>query len=162
MYLLLAAFLPRWWAQQTADVVSGRFTVGTFFGLFLGFAFTILPLVAVVFAVRRRRTRWRIRFVLLGVALVLAAPNLLTLSVVLGRGNAAHAGERIMDVEAPAFRGASLAGALIAIVVLALTLMLLASRRRNKRRLGSLRDELRRHNAEPDEEHADGLNTRPA
>ena len=48
-------------------------------------------------------------------AVLLAIPNLLTLGIVLGVGNAAHAGDRILDVEAPAFRGASLAGALIAV-----------------------------------------------
>ncbi|MFF2028266.1 hypothetical protein ACFVW2_41680, partial [Streptomyces sp. NPDC058171] len=41
----------------------------------------------------------------------------LTLSVVLGGNSAAHAGERIMDVDAPGFRGASLAGAIIGVVL---------------------------------------------
>ena len=41
----------------------------------------------------------------------------MTLSVVFGGNSAAHAGERIMDVEAPGFRGASLVGAIIVIPV---------------------------------------------
>lgn len=159
LYLLLAAFLPRWWAQVVSNVVSGRFTVGTFFGLFLGFVCTVLPLTCLVFAFRRRKGRrlresWRLRVALAGLAVLLAAPNLLTLVVVLGRGNAAHAGERIMDVEAPAFRGASLAGVIVAVFVTVATLMLLASRRRNKRKLGSLRDQVRRQD-EASEHSAD-------
>src|SRR5690606_18890886 len=50
-------------------------------------------------------------------ALIFAIPNLMTLTVVLGGNNAAHAGERIMDVDAPAFRGASLAGAILAVLI---------------------------------------------
>ena len=61
---------------------------------------------------------------------MLAIPNLMTLGIVLGRGNAAHAGERILDVEAPAFRGASLAGALIALAMAAFVGYLIASRER--------------------------------
>ncbi len=57
----------------------------------------------------------QIVLLILGVLVVL--PNLLTLSVVLGGNSAAHAGERIMDVDAPGFRGASLAGAIIGVVL---------------------------------------------
>ncbi len=49
-----------------------------------------------------------------GVALLLAAPNVLTASIVVGWGNAAHAGERTLDVEAPGFRWSTLLGALAA------------------------------------------------
>jgi hypothetical protein len=63
-------------------------------------------------------------------ALLLAIPNLLTLGIVLGVGNAAHAGDRILDVEAPAFRGASFAGALIAVGLATLVGYLMVSRAR--------------------------------
>ncbi|MCP2262344.1 hypothetical protein LX15_006080 [Streptoalloteichus tenebrarius] len=137
VYLFLAAFLPRWWAQRVGDVVQQRFTTGTFFGLLLGFLFTLLPLVVVELAARR--PTWRRRVALGLLALVLALPNLLTLAVVLGAGAAAHAGARIMDVEAPAFRGASLAGALVALGVCALAEVLWAARRRSRRRRAELR-----------------------
>jgi hypothetical protein len=71
---------------------------------------------------------------------LLAAPNLLTLGIVLGNGNGAHAGDRILDVEAPAFRGATLAGALIAAGCLAAAWYLLFSRRRAWRRAERLGD----------------------
>ena len=48
----------------------------------------------------------------------------------LGTGNAAHAGDRTLDVRAPAFRGASLAGALLAVLVLGLIAYLTYSRDR--------------------------------
>ena len=68
--------------------------------------------------------------VALVVAIVLALPNLMTLGIVLGRGNAAHAGDRILDVEAPAFRGGTLGGALLAGALVGLIAWLAASRRR--------------------------------
>ena len=86
-------------------------------GLFYGFAFTLLPL-ALLWWGRRRASRWKTRFCPRRLALVLALPNLLTLGIVLGRGNAAHAGDRTLDVEAPGFRGAVLVGAVVAVVAL--------------------------------------------
>lgn len=133
MYFLLAAFLPRWWAQQIGDVVTGRFTVGTLVGLFVGFVFVLLPLLPLRM-VFRRKTSWGGRAALIALAVVLAIPNLLTLVVVLGTGNGAHAGERIMDVEAPAFRGASVIGAVVAVSLFALVQFLVSSRRRARGR----------------------------
>ncbi len=57
----------------------------------------------------------------------------MTLGIVLGTGNAAHAGERILDVEAPAFRGATLAGALIALGMIGFVAFLMMSRRESRR-----------------------------
>jgi hypothetical protein len=73
---------------------------------------------------------------------VLAAPNLLTLSVVLGAGNAAHAGERTFDVEAPGFRGSSLVGAVAAVLAVVMLALLLRSRRRSREDAYALRAEL--------------------
>jgi hypothetical protein len=72
-----------------------------------------------------------------------AAPNLLTLGIVLGRGNGAHAGDRILDVEAPEFRGGTLAGALLAGACVAVAWYLLASRRRARRRAVDLDEQAR-------------------
>jgi hypothetical protein len=49
---------------------------------------------------------------------------------VLGRGNAAHAGDRILDVEAPAFRGGTLGGVVLAGALVGLVGWLFASRGR--------------------------------
>ncbi|HEU0247248.1 MAG TPA: hypothetical protein VFR38_09210 [Gaiellaceae bacterium] len=135
--LLGAAFLPRWWAQRVGDQVGGSITTGGLLGLFYGFVFTLLPLVVLWFAVRFLHT-WRKRAVALGVAVLLAAPNLLTLGIVLGTGNGAHAGDRILDVEAPAFRGGTLGGALLAAACVGGAWYLLGSRHRARRRADAL------------------------
>jgi hypothetical protein len=117
--LIASATIPRWWAHQIGDQVDESIVRGTLVGLFYGFLFTILPLLVLGAVLRWRRS---LRALVIGgaLALLLAIPNLLTLGIVLGTGNAAHAGDRTLDVKAPAFRGASLAGALLAIGLLGL------------------------------------------
>jgi hypothetical protein len=127
--LIASATIPRWWAQQIGDQVDGSIVAGTLVGLFYGFVFTALPLLVIGAVVLWRRT-WRALVMGMVFAGLLAIPNLLTLGIVLGVGNAAHAGDRILDVEAPAFRGASLAGALIAVGLATLVGYLIVSRTR--------------------------------
>jgi signal transduction histidine kinase len=115
-YALSAAFFPRWWAQRVGDQAGGELSAGTLWGLFYGFVFTFIPLL-VLAQMRRRFFNWTWRFIVLAVAVVLATPNWLTLAVVLGNSKAAHAGERIFDVEAPGFRNASAIGAVTGLVV---------------------------------------------
>lgn len=141
-YFLAASVIPRWWAQRVGGLVDGRMTVGSLAGVVSGFAFTFLPLCALWAGVRFRKG-WRraVRFVAL--AALLAAPNLTLLGIVFGHSNAAHAGERILDVEGPGFRGASLIGAVLGGLVFLAVLYLALSRRSNRRRAKLLRDELR-------------------
>jgi hypothetical protein len=127
--LLASATIPRWWAQRIGDQVDGSIVAGTLVGLFYGFVFTLLPLLVLGATFLWKRT-WRALVMAAAFAILLAIPNLLTLGIVLGAGNAAHAGDRILDVEAPAFRGASLAGALLAIALVAFVGYLLYSRKR--------------------------------
>jgi glucan phosphoethanolaminetransferase (alkaline phosphatase superfamily) len=138
--VITSATVPRWWAQRVGDQVDGSITQGTTLGLVYGFVFTFLPLIAILLILRWRRT-WK---ALLGAALlgiVLALPNLMTLSIVVGRGNAAHAGDRTLDVDAPAFRGASLVGAIAAGLLVAFILYLLWSRDRAREKARRARDE---------------------
>jgi hypothetical protein len=141
-YFIASATIPRWWAQRIGDQVDGSGTAGVGLGLFYGFVFTFLPLLVVSFALRRRRG-WRARAWFFAAAVVLALPNLFTLGIVLGRGSAAHAGERILDVDAPYFRGATLVGAIVGALAALGVRYLIDSRRRHKRQEGELRDELR-------------------
>jgi hypothetical protein len=143
-----AAFLPRWWAHRVADQVDGSIAQGIGVGLFYGFVFTLLPL-ALLWWGMRRVSRWKTRLFVVAAALVLALPNLLTLGIVLGRGNAAHAGDRTLDVDAPGFRGAVLAGAIVAVVALVALIGLLRSRRRARLDARRLEAELRSRSDAP-------------
>jgi hypothetical protein len=125
--LAASATIPRWWAQRIGEQVDGSIVTGTFVGFFYGFVFTLLPLLVLAAALRWRRT-WRVLAVALGLAVLLALPNLLTLGIVVGRRNAAHAGDRILDVEAPAFRGGTLVGALVAAALVGLVAYVFAAR----------------------------------
>lgn len=140
-YFFGAATIPRWWAQRIGDQVDGSGTAGVGLGLFYGFVFTFVPLLVLSFALRRSRS-WTLRGWLLGAAILLALPNLFTLGIVLGTGNAAHAGERILDVNAPYFRGASLVGAIVGVLGVLGVRYLLFSRRRARGREKDLREEL--------------------
>ena len=103
VYFILAAFLPRWWAERIGELSDGGFARGIAWGLFFGGLCTLVPLLQLLLAVlfRHRRGGRVIAGIATLLALMFALPNLMTLSVVLGGNSAAHAGERIMDVEAP-------------------------------------------------------------
>lgn len=111
--LVLAALIPRSWAQLVGNLVDGSIIRGSWMGLLAGFIFTLAPLAALAAAWRSRTAKgWPVFWVVLSV--VLALPNLMTLWIALGTGSSAHAGQRILDVNGPGFRGGSLLGALIA------------------------------------------------
>jgi MFS family permease len=133
-----AAFLPRWWAHRVAHQVNGGMATGIILGLFYGFVFTAIALFTALRAFRKRRP-WKVWAGLAVLAILLASPNLLTLGIVIGSGKAAHAGERTLDVDAPGFRGASLAGAIVAVLTLAAVEYLVVSRRWSRRKLREAR-----------------------
>ncbi|MEV6339117.1 permease [Nocardia vinacea] len=134
-YFILAAFIPRWWAQRIAELVSGSFSKGIGWGLVYGLLGTAIPLFLLLFAalIWKRRAGKFIAGAAALLAVIVAIPNLMTLSIVLGASSAAHAGQRILDVDAPAFRGASLVGAIVAVAVF-LAASALISRRWWRRR----------------------------
>jgi MFS family permease len=138
--LAASAFLPRWWSHRIGNQADGSFTNGIGLGLFYGFAFTLLAVVLLVIGLRRIRG-WKGRLILLGVALLVASPNLITLGIVLGPGGAAHAGERTLDVDAPGFRTSSLIGAIVAVLLVVAIWLLLRSRRQAKEETARLRNE---------------------
>jgi hypothetical protein len=69
------------------------------------------------FLIRGRRGGTFFAGVLTLLAVIVAVPNLMTLTIVFGTSNSAHAGERVLDVEAPGFRGATAIGATVALVI---------------------------------------------
>jgi hypothetical protein len=136
-----AAVLPRWWSQRVGDQVNGSITTGVLLGIFYGFLLTFAS-YAVLRLFLARRPPWRWWLVALGVALLVSSPNLITLGIVLGNGNAAHAGDRTLDVEAPGFRGGSLVGAIVAVLAMLALEFLLLTRRRSRREAEHLRRRL--------------------
>ncbi|MEV0295534.1 permease [Nocardia sp. NPDC050710] len=135
-YLILAAFIPRWWAQRVGDTVGKSFSKGIAWGLAYGWLGTLVPLLLLLFAalIWRRRAGKFAAGAAAVIAIVLAIPNLMTLSVVRGSGSASDAGRQIMNVEAPAFRGATLAGAIAAVILFLLVVALVARRRIRRRK----------------------------
>lgn len=134
-YFILAAFIPRWWAQRIADMSGhGSFAKGIGSGLALGAVCTGVPLLLLMFAVLLWRSRAG-RFLagaLTLLALIVALPNLMTLSIVLGTSDSAHAGERVLDVDAPGFRGASAIGSILAAAVFLVIVFFVARGKRRK------------------------------
>lgn len=141
VYLFVRAVVPRWWAQRMANVIDGKLAFGSFVGFVIGLVFTLLPLIVLWIGWRWRR-RWQWMVGVLVVAALAAAPNLATLGIVYGTGNAAHAGERTLDVDGPGFRGGSLIGAIVAFLLMGGIWYLAASRRRNQRQATRYRHEL--------------------
>lgn len=136
VWLLAVTLVPRWWGQTLGNRIDGRITVGTGYGLAIGFLFTLVPL----FVARQafRDVAWRLRVGFLALAALLAVPNLMTLGIVLGTGSGAHAGDRILDVDGPGFRVASALGALAAAAVFALAVGWGVMRRRDRERVKKL------------------------
>lgn len=138
--MFLAALVPRWWAQRMGNVIDGRITLGSFIGLVAGVIGTLLPFVLVRWAWSVREKQAPAIFLLV-LALALALPNLMTLWVVLGRGSAAHAGERILDVDGPGLRGGTLVGAFFGTVLFVALSYRRWQRHRERRRLDDERAE---------------------
>ncbi|WP_068161917.1 hypothetical protein [Rhodococcus phenolicus] len=150
LYFVLAAFVPRWWAQRIAGLADGGMARGTLWGLVFGFLCTFVPLALLSWVWRVRGWRYHrgLQIALAIVALVVAVPNLMTLSIVLGGGNAAHAGERILDVDGPGFRGASLVGAVLGALVFVIVTVVSMRHRKRSADLRRARGELELERAE--------------
>lgn len=146
-YFLWREWVPRWWGQRVGHAAKGTFTWGIIWGLFAGVFSTAVPLSLGLLAFHHHFT-WRWRVVLLVGALVLAAPNLMTAGIVWGHSNGAHAGDRIMDVNAPGFRGATLIGVIIGVVLAAAIEVGRHLRRRHASELARLRAEQKMRDAD--------------
>ena len=128
--------IPRWWSQAVGRQVGGRISAGILIGLLYGFVFTFLPLIVLAQA-RHRAFSWPAKAIIVLVAAALTAPNLMTLGIAVGNGAAARAGNRTLDVMAPAFRQATLWGVVLGAVaaVVVVTFSILWERRSRELKL---------------------------
>ena len=132
-YVFAVSVLPRWWSHQVGDQVDGDLTTGGLLGFMYGFLASFLPLLVIGIVWRFRRGSVWAWAVGVALALVLAAPNLITLGIAIGNGSAAHAADRTLDVEAPWFRGGMVVGVAVG-ALLALSIAYAVGSRARARR----------------------------
>ena len=132
-YELGSSFLPRWWAQFIGDLVQGSFLAGTALGIFFGFTFTFLP-ISMALLIRHRVFNIPAKITIFVLAILLAAPNWVTLFIALSNEPAAVAGWQTFNVNAPTFMWSSAVGAVIGAVMAfwIFGLRLVAKRRKKK------------------------------
>ncbi|MFD1859253.1 hypothetical protein EHW97_02355 [Aeromicrobium camelliae] len=138
-YLIAAEFFPRWWAEQIAGLVGGSTATGVLWGLFLGAAFTVVPLLVLPFVVR---ARWAVRLAVLAAAVLLATPNWLTLSVGVGGNESARDGRALLAQEGPGFLTGSWIGVLVGLVLAVAVISWRVRSRRRRARMRHLQDDL--------------------
>lgn len=153
--LAASAVIPRWWAHRVGDQVGGSTLAGMLLGVIYGLVFTLLPILVLWWTFRRRRP-WKVWVAGVVVAAIVAAPNLMTLAVVLGTGNAAHAGQRTLDVDAPFFRGFAALGAGLAALLFVVWRYQMLTRSRAKRRTRRLEEELAQSRRPAEEPKGEG------
>ncbi|GAA4670322.1 permease [Gordonia humi] len=135
-YFILQRLLPDWWGTRMGNRIDRSFTSGTLWGLFYGIIGSAIPLLLWLLAVLwinkgpKRIASW----VMGVVGLLLLIPNLLTLAIVVGTGQGSRAGRLQLDMFGPGFRGATLVGVIIGIVLGVAVDFYLLGRRRAKRR----------------------------
>ncbi|CAM3635491.1 hypothetical protein OCAE111667_19540 [Occultella aeris] len=138
LYLIGSAVLPGWWARLIGDQVDGVSSAGILVGLLVGFVFTAIPIALGVWAIRARYTV-RTRLIIGGIAVLLLAPNVLTLAVAVGGLESTEVARNHLLIHAPSFRLASLIGVIVAVLLAVAIWYLVWSSRRRKRELEELR-----------------------
>ncbi|RLV55010.1 hypothetical protein D9V41_13000 [Aeromicrobium phragmitis] len=138
-YLIAAEFFPRWWAEQIAGLVGGSTATGVLWGLFLGAVFTAVPLLVLPLVLR---PRWPVRIAVVVAAVVLAAPNWLTLSVAVGGNDSARDGRALLAQDGPGFLTGSWIGALIGVVLSVALISWRVGAKRRRARMRHLQEDL--------------------
>ena len=80
VYFVVRLFLPVWWATRIGNQTQGSITSGILLGLIYGFVFTFVPLL-IAWQARYKKVSWPWKSVIVLVAVLVAIPNLLTLSI---------------------------------------------------------------------------------
>lgn len=116
-YFFLAAALPRWWSERVGSAVDGHLSTGVFLGIVVGLSCTLVPLIFLWIGFHRHSKAGLLAWLVL--AVIVAMPNLNTLGIAWGHGNAARIARHTLDIRAPWFRGGTLIGAIAAAVIFA-------------------------------------------
>lgn len=109
-FLLIRLFLPVWWATRIANQTQGSLSGGLLLGLTYGFVFTFIPLV-IAWQARYKKISWPWKWAIIGVAVLVALPNLLTLGIYLNSSGAAQKARLMIDTSAIWFPSWSIGGA---------------------------------------------------
>lgn len=83
LYLIASVTVPLVWANAIRDQIGGQLGNSIPLGMFYGFVFSFVPLLIAWQARRNKLNKW-VRISLVGLAVLLLIPNLLTLAVVYG------------------------------------------------------------------------------
>lgn len=106
--------LPRLWARIVVGWVQGISSAGVLAGLACGFVFTLLPSLGIWLA-WRARWRWQVRAGVAAAAAIIALPNVLTLMIDIAATASTQDARLDMVIGSPAFTGATLVGAIVAV-----------------------------------------------
>jgi hypothetical protein len=104
------------WAHFLGNRVDGEMLNGTLWGLSLGFVCSVIPLIIARQALRRRLS-FVFRLVIVAIALVVALPNIATLSIRFGSSRPSHISERVLSTEAPGIYVGSYIGIAVGVAV---------------------------------------------
>lgn len=116
VYLVVLLFLPVWWATRVTNQTQGSVTSGIILGLTYGFVFTFVPLL-IAWQARYKKVSWPWKAVIVVLAIIVAIPNLLTLSIYANSSGAAAKARSMIDISATWFPSWTMGGAAAALIL---------------------------------------------
>ncbi len=116
LYFVVRLFMPVWWATRISDQTQGSLTSGIVLGLVYGFVFTFVPLL-IAWQARYKKVSWLWKAVIVLAAVLVAIPNLLTLSIYANSSAAAAKARNMIDISATWFPSWSIGGAITGLVL---------------------------------------------
>lgn len=116
LYFVVRLFMPVWWATRISDQTQGSLTSGIILGLVYGFVFTFVPLL-IAWQARYKKVSWPWKAVIVLAAVLVAIPNLLTLSIYANSSAAAAKARNMIDISATWFPSWSIGGAITGLLL---------------------------------------------
>lgn len=115
-FIVARSFMPVWWATRVTSQTQGSLSGGLLLGLSYGFIFTFVPLL-IGWQSRYKKVSWPWKSVILGLAVLVALPNLLTLGIYMNSSGAALKAQMMIDTSATWFPSWTLGGAIAGLVL---------------------------------------------